>query len=449
MAGRKKKANDDGKNEPPQKKARLPVIKKLELELPVRPVVKGNVLACGQNDVRQLGLGEDVTEKTRPALVGDLKNIVDVRAGGMHTLCLTDAGAVWSFGCNDEGALGRDTSEEGSEMTPGQVDLPEKCLKISAGDSHSACLLENGQVYAWGSFRDSHGSMGLTIEGNKRQPISILPDVAVADIASGADHLVILSAEGKIYTLGCGEQGQLGRETSHTATGESRRGKTNLLVPEMVISLKTRLIEAIWATNFCTFYRDYATKGIYGFGLNNYNQLGMNEKLSKKMLFFTPNLTQMTDVKAISGGQHHTLVVGDDNQCYVIGRKEYGRLGLGDINDDPTELTHITELKKHTIASVSCGDSQSFALTADGKVFGWGMGSSHQLGLGTDTDAMVPTQLTGQQVKDKKVLRVDSGGQHTVFLVEEATASAAGATEAVPVEKRNGTSGPKTKKSKK
>lgn len=60
-----------------------------------------------------------------------------------------------SFGCNNEGALGRDTSEEGSETEPGPVSLPGKVVQITAGDSHSAALLEDGRVFAWGSFRVS------------------------------------------------------------------------------------------------------------------------------------------------------------------------------------------------------------------------------------------------------------------------------------------------------
>lgn len=60
---------------------------------------------------------------------------------------------MFSFGCNDEGALGRDTSEEGSETEPGPVSLPGVIVQITAGDSHSAALLEDGRVFAWGSFR--------------------------------------------------------------------------------------------------------------------------------------------------------------------------------------------------------------------------------------------------------------------------------------------------------
>lgn len=60
---------------------------------------------------------------------------------------------IYTFGCNDEGALGRDTSAEGSETTPGLVELQEKVVQVSAGDSHTAALTEDGRVFVWGSFR--------------------------------------------------------------------------------------------------------------------------------------------------------------------------------------------------------------------------------------------------------------------------------------------------------
>lgn len=54
----------------------------------------GLVLVLGQGDVGQLGLGEDVIERKRPALVTLPEQIVQVVAGGMHTVCLSDTGNV-------------------------------------------------------------------------------------------------------------------------------------------------------------------------------------------------------------------------------------------------------------------------------------------------------------------------------------------------------------------
>lgn len=390
-----------------------------QIPLPQRPRVVGKALACGQGDMGQLGLGDDDSkfERKRPALIEKVTNVVDVQAGGMHNLVLTHDGRVFSFGCNDEGALGRDSSEEGSEFEPHPVDLPGKVLKISAGDSHSACLLEDGRVFAWGSFRDSHGNMGLTLEGNKRTPINVLPDMKCCDIASGADHLVILTCQGKVYTVGCAEQGQLGRVSLRSASGEGRRGKTDLLQPGLVITKSKKPVETIWATNYCTFLREYQTGVIWAFGLNNYKQLLGNAKNLDTII--NPIVTKIDNIKQIAGGQHHTLVLKEDGSVYVIGRKDYGRLGLGNVPDDLTELKPVTTLKGKRIVSVSCGEAQSFALSEDGKLYSWGMGSNHQLGTGNDEDSLEPELIVSKQTEGKRIIRASSGGQHSIFLVQD------------------------------
>lgn len=200
----------------------------------------------------QLGFDDDVPEKTRPALVvsAEEAKAVDVSAGGMHSLYLTKAGQVWSFGCNDEGALGRDTSEEGSEFERKKVDLPSECIRITAGDSHSGFLLKDGRVFACGSFRDSHGTMGLNIKGKQQFPVEVVPGEEFVDIKSGADHLVMLTSKGKVFTVGCAEQGQLGRVSTRSSSGETRRGKTDLLQPGELRSTRFNIVDAIWATTY-------------------------------------------------------------------------------------------------------------------------------------------------------------------------------------------------------
>ncbi len=79
--------------------------------------------------------------------------VVKLLCGGMHTLALAASGAVFSWGCNDEGALGR----KGTEDKPMLVPLPIRATDISAGDSHSVfySTLEN-KAFFTGLYRVSH-----------------------------------------------------------------------------------------------------------------------------------------------------------------------------------------------------------------------------------------------------------------------------------------------------
>lgn len=87
----------------------------------------------------------------------------------------------------------------------------------------------------------------------------------------------------------------------------------------------------------------------------------------------------------------------NDHKCWAIGRKEYGRLGIGAAEKDIEALVPVEKLKDEKIIQLSCGESCSFAVTEDGKVFAWGFGSNNQLGTGSDEDALEPTLLTGKR----------------------------------------------------
>ena len=72
---------------------------------------------------------------------------------------------VFTWGCNDESALGRTVKEDGEEFVPGLVGALENhgVVQLSAGDSHTAALLDNGDVYAWGVFRVRQEKKGRLI----------------------------------------------------------------------------------------------------------------------------------------------------------------------------------------------------------------------------------------------------------------------------------------------
>lgn len=151
-----------------------------------RPTQVLNVFVCGEGSNSELGLGTakkaiDVKRPRLNPLLGakDVK-VVNLEAGGMHSLALTVDGTVLSWGVNDNRALGRPTewdgglkdiddnkSDSGSddddsglnprESTPAKVEFPPgvEIVKVAAGDSISLALTADGKVYGWGTFRVS------------------------------------------------------------------------------------------------------------------------------------------------------------------------------------------------------------------------------------------------------------------------------------------------------
>ncbi|XP_041357902.1 regulator of chromosome condensation-like [Gigantopelta aegis] len=402
--------------------------KKLKLDVEHRShgSVAGVVLAVGQGDVGQLGLGEDILERGRPALVKIPDPIMQVCAGGMHTVTVTTQGQVYTFGCNDEGALGRDTSREGSETWPGRVDLPYKIVQVSAGDSHSAALTDDGRVYAWGTFRDANGSIGLSSEGGiRKSPVLILADVVVVKIVSGSDHLVCLSSQGELYSMGCAEQGQLGRVAQCFSTRGGRKGLDFILNPGLVRckkhkSRKMVCFSDVWTAQYATYAQEKDSGEIYAWGLNNYYQLGFKDMENRfhpeRVDVFNSGQTWLQ----ISGGQHHTVLLDQKGKVYCLGRADYGRLGIGEDAREADVPTLVSSLAHQRCVQVGAGGCVSFAVDSQGSVYAWGMGTSRQLGTGEEEDDVyVPKQVEGKQLSDRCVVMVDAGGQHMVLLARD------------------------------
>ena len=200
---RKRKADDD-EEEAPVKKARVakkPAARKPALKAkkpaPVKapkpkvvineaPTEKLNVYVCGEGSSGELGLGTaknavDVKRpRLNPLLDANTVGVVQIAVGGMHCLALTHDNQILSWGVNDQGALGRDTTWEGklkdidaesdsesddddSGMNPREAmpapipatAFPEGTVfvQVAAADSSSFALTDEGLVYGWGTFR--------------------------------------------------------------------------------------------------------------------------------------------------------------------------------------------------------------------------------------------------------------------------------------------------------
>ena len=72
--------------------------------------------------------------------------------------------------------------------------------------------------------------------------------------------------------------------------------------------------------------------------------------------------------QSISCGQHHTVALDAEGKVYCLGRKEYGRLGMGEINQDLVVPTPIPVLEATKCIEVAAGEAVTFALTENGNL---------------------------------------------------------------------------------
>ncbi|KAI5729573.1 hypothetical protein M8J76_004011 [Diaphorina citri] len=129
-----------------------------------------------------------------------------------------------------------------STIPPARVYLPSDspAIQVVCGLHHTVVLLENGDVFTFGS--NSYGQLGVGDMMLRGGPVHIKLNVPVVQIAAGSYHTVVLTCKGDVYTFGNNQKNQLGRET-----GSERRDIPSHNVPGLVTGIGPQYgRRAIW-----------------------------------------------------------------------------------------------------------------------------------------------------------------------------------------------------------
>lgn len=196
-------------------------------------------------------------------------------------------GKLLLIGCNDWEAM--TTSKPAGLEVPHLIDLGAPVLKTFSSSSSMHCfiLLADGRLFSMG--RNDHGQLGLGDKTTRTYPVEVkskaLPvDASIVKIATGRSHTLILLDNGDIYGVGSGNFGQLGR-------GDNKSSKEDSLVLVKV---------------------------------------------------------PLEDVVDIAAGPDHSLACTKEGYAYSWGHPEYGQLGFG------TNGEYIREGGKGAALQYSC-----------------------------------------------------------------------------------------------
>lgn len=219
---------------------------------------------------------------------------------------------------------------------------------------------------------------------------------------AAATHAAAIDDEGRLYTWGRNERGQLGH-------GDYKNRGT----PTLVEALKDEKCVAVACGKSHTAV--VCENGdVYGIGSNKFGQIGCGT-MKKQMKKGDTEDDKLTPVKAlvangasVSCGADFTAVLTRDGEVFTYGLPQYGQLGHGtdhEYNTSASSIKIVYEPQPHPrrvvangfgdrkIVKLSCGTNHVACFDDAGKIWTWGFGGYGRLGHRVQKDEFAPKMV--------------------------------------------------------
>jgi hypothetical protein len=273
--------------------------------------------------------------------------------------------------CGELGILsnGR-VSESPLKCIVSSQDLDGPIIKYSAGANHVIVISANGTAYGLGD-NDQH-QLGAAVEASTTKPVKIEIPEKIVDIACGAQYSVLLGEKGNTYTCGSNNLGNLGTYDSNkipTKLGPTRDWDYKEKKEKEAKWIETATQVACGGSHTCVINHNME---LWTWGNNEFGQLGRGTVGSYYtpgvVTFFTEKSLEIIQVRC---GEYHTIAMTGTSELYAFGLGTNGQLGNG-IKVSERIPVLISTFPPHYIKDFDCGKRYSVALTKTGKVFRWG-----------------------------------------------------------------------------
>lgn len=358
---------------------------------------ESDICGWGENGTYHVGDGTSTTPRKTPVAI-DLADVVQIADGGRHTLALKSDGTVWSWGSNIYGELGDNT--ETNRASPVQVKdssgtgVLTDIVAVSAGGvsgGHSLALARDGTVWSWGN--NDKGQLGINSTTKQKLPNKVLNIAGdgelsgIVAISAGGYHSIALTDTGTVVAWGENANGECG-------CGTTSAGKK---IPVATVSVENAIRIGTGERQGYAVKSDH-TLYVWGYGGNG--QLGRDStsNISTPVLMYNSDKSgPLSNVRQAVGGSNHTLILLNDGTVWACGY-QYSHYQLGDNTNTqrklpvqvhgPGDIGFLNSIKQ-----VCCGRYHSMALKSDGTVWMWGYNYYRQTGDGVDTATARPVPV--------------------------------------------------------
>lgn len=289
------------------------------------PDFKGDLTALGGVDQDE----DDTLSSPNPTLWQPVHaltikaRVVEVAAGSTHSLALVDTGAVFSFGSNRLGQLGRSVEDRESSQphcVDALVEQRVRARSVAVGAFFSHAVSEDGRLFSWGS--NAYGELGLSVvpDDGGASPHAVqqtprevaTPSGARVHAASGGrTHSLVLSRSGLVFAAGRNTHGQLGHGDLGVASSFSFATVATLS--------HGRATQVACGNNHSLAVMDDGT--LYAWGCGQGQQLGALRSSSDALRDAAlPRAVHLPGrVRCVAAGFAHTIAVAHDGRIFVAG----------------------------------------------------------------------------------------------------------------------------------
>ncbi|XP_055153000.1 E3 ISG15--protein ligase HERC5 isoform X2 [Symphalangus syndactylus] len=291
----------------------------------------------------------------------------------------------------------------GGARTPKCIKLGKnmKIHSVDQGAEHMLILSSDGKPFEYDNYSMKH----LRFE-------SILQEKKIIQITCGDYHSLALSKGGELFAWGQNLHGQLG-------VGRKFPSTTTPQIVEHLAGVPLAQISAGEAHSMALSM----SGNIYSWGKNEFGQLGLGHTESKDY----PSLIEALDnqkVEFLACGGSHSALLTQDGLLFTFGAGKHGQLGH---NSTQNELRPclVAELVGNRVTQIACGRWHTLAYVSDlGKVFSFGSGKDGQLGNGGTRDQLIPLPVkvsSSEELKlethtSEKELIMIAGGNQSILL---------------------------------
>ena len=289
-------------------------------------------------------------------------------------------GALYAWGLGTQGQLGNGR-QQNSFTRPVRVRFPAG-VKIASIPTDvmpydtGLAVDTRGDVWGWGDNGGGELCLGNTTE--YRTPVE-LPLTQVTALAGASNH-ALYDARGTVYACGQNVDGDLGDGTGKSTTS-----------PRKVARLGGLPVTTLVAS-FANSGALLADGRYFDWGFDGSGQLGDRAVHRSSDVPVRVRLRHPVSQVAQGGSiwdNGQTLVMLSDGSLWAWGNDRAAQLGDGDRGMAPLPL-RFRPPAGVTYRSLASGSATSYAISATGDVYAWGVGHVGQVGDGHTRTAAIP-----------------------------------------------------------